>query len=118
MNNFKSSYSISNILLLCIVVSVYSMSGVFTKIASAYVFLSVPYLLCLITVIGILGCYAVLWQAILKRVPLHQAYPFRSLSVILGLAIAYFVFHEEVTWQNLLGGGIVLLGLLIMTTGK
>lgn len=69
-------------------------------------------------VVGVLGIYAVLWQMILKRVPLSVAYPFRSLGVVYGLAIAGFAFHEPITWQNLLGGAIVMFGLFIMTTGK
>jgi len=109
---------IKNILLLLVAIAVYSASNYFTKQASNHVFMSLVYMLCLIGVVGVLGCYAVLWQIALKRIPLSQAYPFRSLSIVFGLAIAYFAFHEVVTWQNLIGCLIVLLGLLIITTGK
>ncbi len=103
-------------LFLCLAVGVYSMSGLFTKLAAGYAILSTPYFLCLAGVVTVLGLYAVLWQVALKRVPLSLAYPFRSLGVVYGLAIAGFVFHEEVTVQNLLGGCIVLVGLLLMNT--
>lgn len=105
-------------LFLCLAVGVYSMSGLFTKLAAGYAFLSIPYFLCLAGVLVVLGLYAVLWQVALKRVPLSLAYPFRSLGVVYGLAIAGFVFHEEVTAQNLFGGCIVLVGLLLMNTGR
>ena len=65
-----------------------------------------------------LGTYAILWQMALKKVPLNKAYLFRSLGVVYGLAIAYFIFCESITWGNLLGGGIVLGGLLILMTDK
>ena len=65
-----------------------------------------------------LGIYAILWQMALKEVPLNKAYLFRSLGVVYGLAIAYFVFQETITWGNLLGGGIVLGGLLILMGEK
>lgn len=114
----KSTLSSVNYLLLCLAVAIYSLSGLFSKAASFYDFLSPKYTLSLVAVVGVLGIYAVLWQIALKRVPLSQAYPFRSLGVVYGLAIAYFAFHEDVTWQNLIGAIIVLSGLLIITTGK
>ncbi len=99
-------------------IALYALSGYFTKLGSCYIFLSTAFLLCLGGAITILAVYAILWQIALKRVPLSQAYPFRSLGVVYGLAIAYFAFHEDVTWQNLIGAIIVLSGLLIITTGK
>ncbi len=108
--------SVRNILFLCFAVAVYSASGIFTKIASKHEFLSFPYFLCLGGVVLVLGAYAILWQMALIKVPLNKAYLFRSLGVVYGLAIAYFVFHETITWGNLLGGGIVLGGLLVLMT--
>ena len=110
--------SVRNILFLCFAVAVYSASGFFSKMASRYDFLSLPYLLCLGGVVLGLGAYAILWQMALKKVPLNKAYLFRSLGVVYGLAIAYFIFHESITWGNLLGGGIVLGGLLVLMTEK
>ena len=110
--------SVRNILFLCFAVAVYSVSGFFSKMASGHDFLSFPYLLYLGGVVLVLGTYAILWQMALKRVPLNKAYLFRSLGVVYGLAIAYFVFHETITWGNLLGGGLVLGGLLVLMTEK
>ena len=110
--------SVRNILFLCFAVAVYSASGFFSKMASRYYFLSLPYLICLGGVILVLGTYAILWQMALKKVPLNKAYLFRSLGVVYGLAIACFAFHESITWGNLLGGGIVLGGLLVLMTEK
>ena len=110
--------SIRNIIFLSFAVAVYSSSGFFSKMASRYDFLSLPYLLCLGGVVLVLGTYAILWQIALKKVPLNKAYLFRSLGVVYGLAIACLVFHESITWGNLLGGGIVLGGLLVLMTEK
>ena len=103
------------ILFLCFAIAVYSISGFFTKLASGYDFLSVPYLGCLVGAVIVLGIYAVIWQIALKKVPLSQAYLFRSMGVIYGLAIAYFVFGETVTLQNLVGCGLVMCGLAILS---
>ena len=106
--------SISNAFYLCVVVAIYSLSGVFTKQASNYDFLSLPYLGCLLGVVLVFAIYAVLWQIALKRVPLSRAYLFRSLGVVYGLALATFVFNESISWTNLIGGLIVLFGLIIL----
>lgn len=118
VNVRQNKLTIGRIIFLCFSIAIYSLSGFFTKLAAGYAFISMPYLLCLIAVFGVLGIYAVLWQMILKRVPLSMAYPFRSLGVVYGLAIAGFAFHELITWQNILGGAIVMFGLFIMATDK
>lgn len=112
------SLSIGNVLFLCMAVAVYSMSSVFTKLAAGYAFLSFHYFICLIGVVVVLGVYAIMWQMALKRVPLSLAYPFRSLGVVYGLAIAGIVFQETVTVQNIVGVCMVLSGLFLMNTGR
>lgn len=114
----KGVISYGNMVLLCIAVAIYSLSGFFSKLGSGYEFLSFPYICSLCGVILILGIYAILWQIILKMIPLSQAYPFRSLSIVFGLAIAYFVFNETITICNLLGSVLVVVGLLLVTTSK
>lgn len=110
--------SVRNILFLSFAVAVYSASGFFSKMASRQEFLSFPYLLYLGGVVIVLGTYAILWQMALKKVPLNKAYLFRSLGLVYSIAIAYFIFHETITWGNLLGGSIVLGGLLVLLTEK
>jgi drug/metabolite transporter (DMT)-like permease len=112
------SISIVNGLFLCAVVAVYSLSGLFTKKASMYDFLSIPYFSCLLGLVFVLGLYAVLWQVVLKGVPLSRAYLFRSLTVVYGLGLAYFVFHENITAMNIIGALVVLCGLLILLGEK
>ena len=118
--SFKAAgrLTIRNVLFLAFAVAIYSSAGFFSKLASGYDFLSLPYISCLGGVVIVLGIYAVLWQMALKHVPLNQAYLFRSLGVVFGLAIAYMAFHESISWQNLLGAAIVLCGLLILLSEK
>ncbi len=118
MPQSSKTFRVGFVLFLCFSVAVYSMSSFFTKLASGYGFLSLPYIICLAGAVIVLCLYAVLWQIALKRVPLNVAYPFRSLSIVLGLAIAYWVFNENITWQNILGSTIVISGLIIITTNK
>lgn len=117
-NSTTGKLTIGRALFLAFAVAVYSSSGFFTKLASQYEFISTTYILCLFGVVVILGTYAVLWQIALKRVNLNQAYLFRSLGLIYGLCIAYFAFHESISWQNVLGALIVLFGLLLLLSEK
>ena len=117
-NSTTGKLTIGNALFMAFAVAIYSSSGFFTKLASQYEFLSTTYILCLCGVVVVLGTYAILWQIALKRVNLNQAYLFRSLGLIYGLCIAYFAFHEFISWQNLLGALIVLTGLLILLSEK
>ena len=90
------------------------MSDLFSKLASGCEFMSSLYIVYLLGAVFVLGLYASFWQVILKKIPLNRAYMFRSLGVIYGLAIAFLVFHENITWLNILGSALVLLGLLIL----
>ena len=117
-NKAAERLTIRNVLFLTFAVAIYSSAGFFSKLASGYDSLSLPYIGCLGGVVIVLGIYAVLWQMVLKRVPLNHAYLFRSLGVVFGLAIAYLAFHESISWQNLLGAAIVLCGLLILLSEK
>lgn len=115
---FNSSISLTSGLFLCFTVAIYSTSSIFSKLASGYEFLSFPYLICLGGIVSVLGVYAVLWQMALKRVPLNQAYLFRSLGLIYGLCIAHFLFNERMTVQNIAGCCLVLTGMLILLSKK
>lgn len=114
----SNKLTIRRALFLIFAVAIYSLAGFFSKLASNYNFFSIPFICCLGGVVFVLGIYAILWQMALKRVFLNQAYLFRSLGLVFGLAIANIVFHESITWQNLLGATIVLCGLFILLSGK
>lgn len=92
---------------------IYSFSGVFTKLASRVDFLSIEYCLYFAIVILILAIYAVLWQIILKSIPLSQAYLFKSSSVIFSLLFASCLFGEHITLQNLVGASIIIAGIIV-----
>ena len=114
----KSTLSYGHVLLLCLAVSIYSLSGFFSKSASFYDFFSPYYLLCLFGVVTVLGIYAVLWQIALKKVDLSTAYLFKSTGIVFGLLIAHFAFGESISLQNIAGSALVLCGLLILPVSK
>lgn len=92
---------------------VYACTYICMKMASPYAFLSAPYILWVAGAIGVMGVYAVLWQQVLARVPLSTAYMFKGTSLIFVLLLSAMLFHEEITWQNVLGSFIIVSGIVL-----
>lgn len=62
--------------------------------------------------------YAVLWQKILKRFELSVAYANRPIVTILDMLWGVLVFHEQVTWNMVIGTIIIAFGIWIVVTGE
>lgn len=92
---------------------VYACTYICMKKASPYAFLSAPYILWVAAAIGVMGVYAVLWQQVLARVPLSTAYMFKGTSLIFVLLLSALLFHEGITWQNVLGSFIIVSGIVL-----
>ena len=92
---------------------IYTTSGVFSKLAAQQDFASLLYLAFLCGSVAVLGIYAVLWQQIIKRMPVGDAYLFKGTGVIFGLALAHFVFGEVITLYNIVGAGIIIAGITL-----
>jgi drug/metabolite transporter (DMT)-like permease len=60
------------------------------------------------------GLGAVFWLAVLSRVPLSLAYPILALSYFVVVVEAWLLLHERVTWQRLLGVGIIVAGVVVV----
>ena len=92
---------------------IYACTYICMKMASAREFLTTPYILWIIGAIGVMGIYAVLWQQILARVPLSTAYMFKGTSLVFVLLMSALLFHEGITWQNILGSTIIVSGIIL-----
>lgn len=104
-------------IVLQLIVLIYSLGGICSKIASSKDFLSFEWILFYGLVILSLGIYAVLWQQILKKVNLNVAYASKAVTLIWSTIWGIVIFHEQVSWNNILGGVIVLAGVILMVTG-
>ena len=62
----------------------------------------------------VLGLYAVLWQQVLKRMPLTVAYPNRAVTVPLGMLWGALLFGEAVTLNMILGATVIICGVVLM----
>ena len=100
------------IVLLHIMLMVYSMSGICSKMASRQDFLSLRFILYYAGVIVLLAVYAVAWQQIIKRISLTLAYANRAVTVVWGLVWGMIFFHEQVTVGKAVGAMLVVAGVV------
>lgn len=56
-----------------------------------------------------------IWLIVLAQVDLSIAYPFDSLQYILVLPASFLIFHEYVDGRKILGSGLILLGIWLIT---
>lgn len=104
-------------LLLHIILLLYSFCGICSKTASGKKFLSLEFCLFYGLALFILGVYAILWQQIIKRIPLNIAYMNKAVTLVWGMIWGAVVFKEQITLANIIGAVIVLAGVLLMVTG-
>ena len=97
-------------------VLLYSITGIFTKMASACRFLSVQFLLLYGAGIFLMFIYALLWQQFLKIMPLNTAYANKSISTIWTMLFGALLFHERITWTMILGAAVIIVGVYLVVT--
>ncbi len=100
-------------LALHIVIALYSFGGIFSKMAGQEKFLSVKFCLCYAGLIFILFFYAIVWQQVIKRLPLTAAFANKAVTVVWGMIWGYFIFKEQITIGKIIGGLFVITGVVI-----
>ncbi len=104
--------------LLQLIVIIYALGSIPSKLASNEPFMSFKYIFFMGLLFLSLAIFAITWQQILKKVPLSIAYVNKATSIIWGMLISYLIFDERVTATNIIGTAIVLVGILIMVKGE
>ena len=92
---------------------IYACTAIFTKSASQHQFLSLPYILWLVGAVGVMGVYALLWQQVIKRMPIAEAYMFKGTSLIFVLLLSALIFGEAITLTNIIGAVVIIVGIVI-----
>lgn len=105
-------------LLMHLIVLVMSFGGVFSKKAAAEKFLSLKWIVLYGALLLVLMVYAVFWQQILKHLKLSTAYACRSVTVVWGMVWGILFFNEQLTAKQIIGGMIVIVGLIFVSSGK
>jgi len=94
MKKIKTTLLLHGILML------YSMGGIFSKLAGAEPILSFKFCLYYGMIIGILGIYAIGWQQIIKRMPLTTAFANKAVTVVWDLFGALFFSGSRSPWES------------------
>lgn len=108
--------NVKTLLLLHLMLMVYSLSGVFSKLAAAEPFLSVRFCLFYGAVILLLGFYAIAWQQIIRAIPLTTAFANKAVTSAWGLVWGLLFFREQITVGKLLGVALVIVGVVLFST--
>ncbi len=104
------------LLALHIMLMFFSMSGIASKLAAGERFLSGKFILYYGIIIALLGVYAIVWQQIIKRLPLTTAYANRAVTIVWGIIWGALFFHENVTPLKVVGAIIVIAGVVLFAT--
>lgn len=110
----RKSKRIINLVNLNILLLVYSISSVCSKVASQHEFLSLKFIFWYGLVVLILGLYAVFWQQIIKHLPLTTAYANKAITVIWGILWGALFFKEAITWNMIVGAVVVIIGVVLV----
>ncbi|MBR3464681.1 MAG: EamA family transporter [Clostridiales bacterium] len=100
-------------ILLHVLLVIFSFSSVCSKFASQNKFLSIRFCLLYGTLILILGIYAVVWQQIIKRIPLSLAYANKAVTVVWGMIWGIIFFGETITIQKMIGAAVIIAGVIM-----
>ncbi|MBQ8092001.1 MAG: transporter [Clostridia bacterium] len=114
----KNTAKIKTLIALQLVVILYSLANVMSKIASNYTFLSFPFLAAYAGEIALLGIYAILWQQMIQRLDLTTAYAGRAVALFWSMLWAVLFFHETLTLNNILGVIVVIIGTLVVNSDE
>lgn len=111
----KKGY-IKTILMLHLLLLVYSLLGIFSKLAGQETFLSIRFFIYYFIVILNLGVYAICWQQIIKRLPLVAAFANKSITIVWGILWGFLFFHEKITINKIIGAFIIIVGIILVVT--
>ena len=102
--------------LLHVLLGVYSLSEVFAKLASKQSFLSFSFILFYGLVIVVLGVYDILWQQVLKKMPLTTAFSNKAVVIVWGMLWGALFFGEQIKWYMIVGSIIIFAGVVLVVS--
>lgn len=109
---------LSNIFLLLFAFIIYSSTSIFMKLASYEDVLSYKFFMFYSMAVIVLGIYAIIWQIVLKRIPLTIAFMSKSITIVFAMLIARFIFSENISINNIIGAGFVIIGIILLPFKK
>jgi drug/metabolite transporter (DMT)-like permease len=100
-----------------IILAMFSVSGIFSKLAAAEQMLSPRWIMYYGAVLLFLFVYAIAWQQIIKKMPIVTAYANKAAMVIWGIIWGRIIFKENITPFKIVGAVIIIVGVYLVVTG-
>ena len=116
MSNSEKARNVKDTLFLHGLFLLYSICGILSKVASGYPFLSAGFIAFYVAMLALLAVYAILWQKILRSMPLTKAFSNKAVTIIWGMLWGAVIFGEAVTVNKLIGSLIIMIGVLVVMT--
>lgn len=91
-----------------------SLSGICSKMAAQNQFLSFWWIFWYALVLLNLGVYAIVWQQIIKHLPLTTAYANKAIGIVWGILWGILIFHEQLKWNMIVGAIVVIIGVIVV----
>lgn len=98
------------------VVLLYSIAAVFSKMASGHPFLSTGFIGWYVGALVLLAVYALVWQQVLKRLPLTTAFANKGVTIVWGILWGVLLFGEQISITMIIGAALVFIGILLVVT--
>lgn len=94
----------------------FSLSNVFMKLSSSHDMIldKIIWYSCSMICLFV---FSIMWQILLKKLPLNKAYLFKGTTLFWGLIFGVLIFNEKITVNMLIGVLIVLIGVFVTFTG-
>ncbi len=112
----KSSWKV--LLCLHVLLFIYSIQGVCSKLAAIQEMFSFKFFLFYGLVLFLLFFYALAWQRILKYLPLTVAFANKGVTIIWGIFWGALLFKEAITVKTVIGAVIILIGIYMVVTNN
>ena len=106
------------ILLMHFAFLIYSLYAVIGKFAVREIFLSTKFILLYCLIFFILCVYAIIWQQVLKAIPLSIATANKTATIIWGIVFGSLIFKEKISCTMIIGAVMILCGIVFLCTEK
>lgn len=113
----KSEVTLFQVLYLHVLLMLYSVGGICSKMAAGENFPSMRFFLFYGGLLIVLGIYAIGWQQAIKRIPLSVAFSNKAVTLLWGLFWGHLFFEEVITIGKLLGAIFIMLGIVLFSAG-
>ena len=100
-------------LLLHLLLMMFSVMGIFSKLAAGQAFMSFKFILYYGLMLAILAIYAFAWQQVIKRLPLTTAFANKAVTVVWGMVWGVVAFKEHISLNKVIGSIVIIGGIIL-----